>query len=108
MRQAWPSGGDLAGSDSLREARAHLLDQRLDDLGVEAGAAAGLQLDERLVQRHRAPIRAAGDEAAEGVAGGDDPGSERDEVALEPVRIARAVEALVRRANQGRRRAEGW
>src|SRR6185437_15224581 len=70
--------------------------QGFDDARVELAAGAAAQLFERLADRHRRLVRAAAEHGVVGVADADDAGAERDLVALQPVRVAAAVPALVR------------
>ena len=71
------------------------LDERARQLGVELGAGAALQLDERLVDGERRSVRARRGHGVEGVGDAEQPCLERDPVPAQPVRIAAAVPALV-------------
>ncbi len=71
------------------------LDERARQLGVELGAGAALQLDERLLDGERRPVRARRGHGVEGVGDAEQPRLERDPVPAQPVRVAAAVPALV-------------
>ena len=82
--------GSLTPSTQLR---AH---ERVDDLGIELDAGELAQLAERLLGgERRHPVRALGGHRLERVRDVEDPGQERDLVADQPVRVARAVVPLV-------------
>ena len=61
----------------------------------------------RLARRASRAVGTVGDDRVVGVAGGDDPGGERDPLAGESIRIAAAVPALVAGANGGCEVGEG-
>jgi hypothetical protein len=81
------SGGDFAA--------AGVLEQRLDDRGVELRAAVAPQLVLCLLGRQRASIGPIERHRDVGVGDVDDPRLQRDVVAAEAARIAGAVDVLV-------------
>ena len=68
---------------------------------VELGARRILEPRERLAEVERLAVRAGRRHRRERVADGEDPGDERDFLALEPVEVAVAVPALVVVADPG-------
>ena len=66
-----------------------------DELGVELGAGLALELVERLLDGSGGPVRPVVDDRVVGVDQADDPRPDRDPLAAQAVRIARAVPALV-------------
>ena len=77
--------------------------ERVDGGRHELRAGAAAELGERALDRHRLAVDAVLGHRVVGVAHGDDARPARDVVAHEPVRVAPAVPALVRRAHQHRR-----
>lgn len=71
------------------------LDERLDHRGVELRPGETTQLSERGFIGHPFAVGAVRCHRAERVADEDDPGSQRNRLALQPVRIAAAIEVLV-------------
>ena len=72
-----------------------------DAARAELGARGVAKLCERLVERPGGAVDAGREHRVERVGDVDDAGAKRDLLALEPVRIARAVEALVVVADRG-------
>src|SRR5437867_247924 len=77
------------------------LDERFDDDRVELSAGIRAELAERVLWSERDAIRSRARHRVVRVGDRDDLGSEGDLAALEPVRVARAVEVLVVRENEG-------
>ena len=69
-----------------------------DDAGAELGTCVRVNLCERRERRARGPVRPTRGEGVVGVGDEDDAGRERDRFAVEPIRIAVAVDPLVARA----------
>src|SRR3954453_23156285 len=113
-REPTGSGGDRArvrGRRLLRRgARLALAVERADEhlghLRVELRAGVLAELADRLAVVHRLSVGAVGDHRVVGVAGQDDAGADRDLLALEPIGVAAAVEALVLAADDARDPAE--
>ena len=78
--------------------------ERVDHVRVELRPRAAPQLLERLLGASARAVGPVGRHRAVGVAAADDPRDERDLLADEPVGIAAAVQALVARADEVRRR----
>src|SRR3954451_12116389 len=72
-----------------------LVAEDLDQPGVEMCSGAAAKLRKCVRQGHRRLVRAVGGHRVIGVADEHDAGRERDLVALEPVRVAGTVPALV-------------
>src|SRR5262245_9467445 len=77
-----------------------MLTQRLDHARVELAPSVLPQLGDRLPDRARSAVATIGDDRVVGVARGDDPRSQWDRLAREPVRIALSIPSLVARADQ--------
>src|SRR5262249_27700358 len=84
--------GDAASTEAFD---LELVGEGVDDLGVELGAGAALELLDRLVGRDAPPVDALGGHGVESIRDEDDPGAERDALAGEAVGVAAAVPALV-------------
>ncbi len=101
---ATPPGGHRpldARRPSLERVR-----EGLDDRGIELGAAAGTELGDRGLGGRWRAVWAVARHGVERVADEHDPRGERDRVAGQAVRVAVAVDALVRRAYDAGDRAE--
>src|SRR4051794_12482100 len=81
-------------------------DQDLGHLRVELGAGVLAELANGLAVIHPPAVGAVGHHRVVGVAGEDDAGPDRDLLALQAVRVAAAVEALVLAADDASHRAE--
>ena len=106
VRKSMPScqtgraqGGEGIDPESvvrLREVDAHHDGRKqLDEVGVELAAGLGADLRDRVLDRSALAVRPVVDDRVERVDQPDDAGPDRDRVALEPVRVASAVPALV-------------
>src|SRR5690606_30584160 len=78
---------------------ADALDERLHQRVAEAALRLAVQFGERVRRLHGLAVRAVGSHRVVGVGDADDAHVPRDLVALEPVWITRAVDALVVRAD---------
>src|SRR5437867_1370229 len=91
-----PTRARLAGSASKgRVWLPQRADEGVDDLAVEAGPPAPIELAERHVDRESLPVRSVGRHGVEGVGHRDDSSRQRDLVAGQLARVAPAVPALV-------------
>src|SRR5262245_34748004 len=90
-----PSLADLLGGDLVPD---ELRDDG-DDLRIELGAGAALELADGCVRRERLAVGTRGRPRVVRVADGDDAGRQRDRPTRDAVGIAGAVPALVRRAD---------
>ena len=71
------------------------LDEERHEIRVELATGLAEDLQERRLDLERRSIRAVVDHRVEGVDEADDPGTDRDRLAAQPVRVAEAVPALV-------------
>ena len=113
-RQAfWRCGSERAPAQARRSggrarrnpfSRLELRRQRRDDLGVELGARAALQLGQRLVRGQLRSPRLGARHRLEGVGDEQDSRRQRDPLAGQPLRVATPVPPLVVMADPGRDR----
>lgn len=90
-----PAGGNKTAFAEERPEPGIGPHESLDDIGVELGACAGLELLYCMGMGSAVPIGPGGSDGIIGVGHADDPGEKGDLLALQPVRIPGTVEVFV-------------